>query len=194
MWLIAGLGNPGASYAQQRHNAGFMVIDALARAYDAPPMKSAHHALCSKVTIADMPCMLVKPQTFMNLSGQAMLGIATFYKIAPEKILVIHDDLDLKLGQLRMKIGGGHGGHNGLRDMDARMGKDYWRLRIGIGHPRDSNTPQMEVSDFVLQNFSADEQRVIDNVTDEIARHMALFFTHSPVGFMSKLAERLRAD
>lgn len=194
MWLIAGLGNPGAGYAQHRHNAGFMAIDAIASRCGASVATSAHKAQLMKATLANIDCILAKPQTFMNLSGESLQAIGQYYKIPPAQMLVLHDDLDLKFAQLRIKKGGGHGGHNGLRDIDARLGKEYWRLRIGIGHPRDSATPQMEVSDYVLQRFSADEQRKLTQITALIAGNVDLFFTESPEAMLREVMQELKKE
>lgn len=184
MWLIAGLGNPGAGYAKHRHNAGFMVLDSIASAYGAGAWKDKHKGLVTDATIAGEKCLLVKPQTFMNLSGASIQPLLQFYKILPENLLVLHDELDLKLGQCRTKQGGGNGGHNGLKDIDARIGPDYWRIRIGIDHPGDKD----RVHDHVLSNFTADERVRFDAVNDALTKELPLFFTHSPDAMMSKVA------
>lgn len=184
MWLIAGLGNPGAGYARHRHNAGFMALDAIAARYGASAWKEKHKGEVADATIAGEKCLLVKPQTFMNLSGQSIQPLLQFYKILPENLLVLHDELDVALGKCRTKKGGGHGGHNGLRDIDARIGPDYHRIRIGIGHPGDKD----RVHDHVLSNFTADERTVMEPVYEAIAEHLPLFFTHSPDAMMSKVA------
>jgi PTH1 family peptidyl-tRNA hydrolase len=158
--LVAGLGNPGREYARTRHNAGFWFADALAgklAAAFAPESKfSADVAKAGGVRI-------VKPTTFMNLSGRAVAAVVRFFAIAPEEILVVHDELDLKCGDAKMKFGGGHAGHNGLRDIQAHLGTaEFWRLRIGIGHPRDSELTQQEVADYVLCPPRAEDQDLID--------------------------------
>ena len=135
--LFVGLGNPGAEYEATRHNAGFWFIDALARelkcalAYD-----KSYYGLVARATVAGQAVWLLQPQTFMNLSGKSVGALAKYFKIAPEEILVAHDELDIVPGQAKLKLGGSHAGHNGLRDIHAQLGTDqYWRLRIGIGHP-----------------------------------------------------------
>jgi len=139
--LFAGLGNPGSKYEDTRHNVGFWWIDALVRDLRVtPPMpERAFHGLVARSTAhpyASTPIWLLQPQTFMNASGKSVAALARFYKISPEEILVIHDELDFAPGQIKLKRGGSHGGHNGLRDIHAQLGSsDYWRLRIGIGHP-----------------------------------------------------------
>ena len=162
--LVAGLGNPGREYARTRHNAGFWFADALAgklAAAFAPESKfSADVAKAGGVRI-------VKPATFMNLSGRAVAAVARFFAIAPEEILVVHDELDLKCGDAKMKFGGGHAGHNGLRDIQAHLGAaDFWRLRIGIGHPRDSELTQQEVADYVLCPPRAEDFDLIDGAIE----------------------------
>lgn len=183
MWVIAGLGNPGAQYAKHRHNAGFMVVDALAHAYNAGAWKDKYKGQVAECVIAGEKCLLVKPQTFMNLSGQTIQPLLQFYKIAPEHLLVLHDDLDVALGKCRTKKGGGHGGHNGLRDIDARMGPEYHRIRIGIAHPGDKD----RVHDHVLSNFSAEELPVFERVQTALVEHIPLFFSHTPDAMMSKV-------
>ena len=158
--LVAGLGNPGREYARTRHNAGFWFVDELAarlRTSFAPESKFAGEV----ARAGDV--RLVKPTTFMNLSGRSVAALARFFAIAPESILVAHDELDLKPGEAKMKFGGGHAGHNGLRDIHAQLGSpDYWRLRIGIGHPRDSELAQQQVVDYVLKPPRAEEADAID--------------------------------
>lgn len=184
MWCLAGLGNPGASYAGHRHNAGFMAVDALAEQSDSPNFSKKFHGLAAKTSLGGEQLLLLKPETYMNESGRSLQAAMTFFKIPPEKVIVLHDELDLPTGHIRIKQAGGHGGHNGLRSIDAAIGKDYWRVRIGIGHPGDKN----RVHDYVLSNFTAEEQSVIGPVFEDIARHMPLFWQHSPEGLMNKLA------
>ena len=156
--LIVGLGNPGAQYARTRHNVGFWLVDRLGAGLRAD---AKYHAEIGAATIDGERVVLMKPLTFMNRSGQAVGAYARFFKIAPAQILVVHDELDLAPGTVRLKQGGGHGGHNGLRDISAQLGADYRRLRIGIGHPRDLY-PGREVVDFVLQRPARAERQAID--------------------------------
>ncbi len=164
--LIVGLGNPGNEYVDTRHNVGFWFLDELAKMYHGHFKKDKKfHGDTARVNIHANEVWLLKPDTFMNLSGQSLQALAQFYKIKLENILVVHDELDLEVGIARLKKGGGHGGHNGLRDISTRMGKDFWRLRLGIGHPGDKS----KVSGYVLNKPSKDErisiERAIDNAT-----------------------------
>ena len=162
--LIVGLGNPGNNYAETRHNAGFRFIDDLLRRLGAGlKSESRFDGEAGKVVIAGRDVWLLMPQTFMNASGQSVTRLANFYKIAPEEILVVHDELDLPPGTVRLKKGGGHGGHNGLRDIIARLGsREFMRLRIGIGHP--GSAPQVE--SYVLKKAPKAEQQQIDAAID----------------------------
>lgn len=160
MWFIIGLGNPGTKYSLTRHNIGFMVIDAYARACGSPTERTEHKALTYHTTIthketrATEKVILCKPQTFMNLSGDSVRGIMDFYKIDQQKILVIHDEVDQPFGQLKLQKERGHGGHNGIRDIHLKLGNNkYHRLRMGVGRP----SGPMEVADYVLAPFSKDE-------------------------------------
>ena len=168
--LIAGLGNPGPEYEQTRHNAGFWLVDNLAQALGRSlSRESRFQALAAKTAIAGREVWLLEPQTFMNRSGQSVGSLARFYKIAPEEVLAVHDELDLAPGIARLKKGGSSGGHNGLKDITAALGTpDYWRLRIGIGHPRQMNL-QQAVVDFVLHRPRREEQLLID---EAIARSL----------------------
>lgn len=161
--LIVGLGNPGAEYSETRHNAGFWFCERLARALGVSFAREARfHGLVAKARLAGTEgrdLWLLQPQTFMNRSGQSVQALAHFFRIAPAEMLVAHDELDLPPGQLRLKFGGGLGGHNGLKDITSHLGtQDYWRLRIGIGHPGDKN----EVVSYVLKPPRLEEAGEID--------------------------------
>jgi PTH1 family peptidyl-tRNA hydrolase len=168
--LIVGLGNPGREYEDTRHNVGFWWVDELARAHKLSfNAEAKFHGLTARGSLHGHELWLLKPQTFMNVSGRAVGALAQFYKITPAEILVVHDELDLSPGVARLKMGGGHGGHNGLKDIIAHLGtKDFWRLRIGIGHPGD----RAEVSNFVLNNPRREERELIDAALDK-AQHVA---------------------
>lgn len=158
--LIVGLGNPGREYESTRHNAGFLWVDELACAHQIA-FKAEHkfHGLAARGSPHGREIFLLKPHTFMNGSGRAVAALAQFYKIAAQHILVVHDELDLPPGSAKLKLGGGHGGHNGLKDIIAHLGtKDFWRLRIGIGHPGE----RVEVSNYVLNPARREEQALID--------------------------------
>ena len=157
--LVVGLGNPGADYARTRHNAGFWYVDELARAAGAPWRREARFQCeLARTTIAGCELWLMKPTTFMNRSGAAVQAMAAFYRLAPAELLVVHDEIDLPPGVVRLKLGGGHGGHNGVRDVIAKLGADFWRLRIGVGHPGIKE----QVLDAVLDRATAAEQPLID--------------------------------
>ncbi|WP_042427649.1 aminoacyl-tRNA hydrolase [Comamonas granuli] len=159
--LFVGLGNPGPEYEATRHNAGFWWIDALARELNVhlQPERS-YWGLAARATVQGQAVWLLQPQTFMNLSGKAVAALARFFKIAPGEILVVHDELDLPPGQAKLKFGGGHAGHNGLRDIHAQLGSaDYWRLRIGIGHPGH----KAEVAHWVLKKPPAEQRTLIED-------------------------------
>jgi PTH1 family peptidyl-tRNA hydrolase len=161
--LIVGLGNPGRNYAKTRHNAGFWFVDELARRYSATfKLESRFSGEVSKTIIEGHTVWLLKPTTFMNKSGLATRQLASFYKIPVENILVAHDELDLPPKIARLKSAGGHGGHNGLRDLHAHISKDYWRLRIGVGHPGDRN----KVVDYVLSQASKNDEIDISHAID----------------------------
>ncbi len=173
--LVAGLGNPGPEYAGTRHNAGFWWVDALAALRGARllPERSCHGHL-ARVNRGEGPLWLLQPMTFMNRSGQAVAALARFYKIAPGEILVVHDELDLPPGAVKLKLGGGSGGHNGLKDIAAHLtSQQFWRLRLGIGHPRNLLPPgsapsgQHDVANFVLKAPRKEEQEQIDRAIDQ---------------------------
>ena len=157
--LIVGLGNPGREYETTRHNAGFWLVDELARRHGGSfRHEGKHQADLARVRIDGQEIWLAKPMTFMNRSGGPVSSILNFYKVTPAEMLVAHDEIDLPSGTVRLKEAGGHGGHNGLRDLIAAQGDAFWRLRIGVGHPGAKN----EVVDFVLTHAGKDEQKAID--------------------------------
>lgn len=164
-FLVVGLGNPGAQYVNTRHNVGFMAVDVLAG--ENASWKSEKNALTARVDINGNRVIFVKPQTFMNNSGVAVAALMTFYKIPLENIVVVHDDMDIPVGDCREKIGGGSAGHNGIRSIDAHIGREYRRIRIGIGHPRDFDLP-MDPADWVLGKFGAVQMDLIKNTINHI--------------------------
>ena len=186
MKLIAGLGNPGKKYEGTRHNAGFWWVDALARATGATFRREASfHGEVARVPRSDV--WLLKPETFMNNSGRAVGAFAGFYRIDGEDILVAHDELDLPPGGIKLKFGGGLSG-NGLKDVAAVLGtRDFWRLRVGIGHPRDLAASEQEVVDYVLHAPRADERKAIDEALDKALEIWGLIAAHDMQAAMLKL-------
>lgn len=164
--LVAGLGNPGRGYAATRHNAGFWFVDALAAKLGSA---FSHEARFAADVAKAGDLRICKPMTFMNASGRSVAALARFFGIAPDSILVVHDELDLSPGDAKLKLGGGHAGHNGLRDIHAQLGTaDYWRLRLGIGHPRNTETPLRDVVDYVLKAPDAQDRDAIDASIDRV--------------------------
>lgn len=152
-WLIAGLGNPGREYELNRHNIGFLAVDQLADKYGQGAEKSAFKGLVQSGSINGKAVLFLKPQTFMNLSGESVGAAMRFYKIPIENVIVLHDELDITAGTVKIKQGGGHAGHNGLKSIDQHAGNNYWRMRLGIGHPGEKH----RVTGHVLGNFTHDE-------------------------------------
>lgn len=184
--LLVGLANPGAQYAQTRHNAGAWFIERLAEQHRttlSPDTKA--FGLTARVSIAGEDVRLLIPTTFMNRSGQAVAALANFYKLTPAEILIAHDELDIAPGQIRLKTGGGHGGHNGLRDSIASLGNQagFHRLRVGIGHPGSSS----QVTGFVLGRAPQSEQSLIDQAIDEALRCTELIVTGDIAKAMNRI-------
>ncbi|MGB2235537.1 MAG: aminoacyl-tRNA hydrolase, partial [Candidatus Puniceispirillum sp.] len=172
MLVFVGLGNPGTEYAFQRHNAGFMAVDRIADQHGFSPWKKKNLSLMSEGRIGTEKVILLKPQSFMNKSGLPVAECTKFYKVEPASVFVFHDELDLGIGRIKVKIGGGHGGHNGLRDIDRHLGQNYWRVRVGVGRPP---VAAMDVRNWVLTDFSKEEQsgwlgRMLDAIADEAGR------------------------
>jgi PTH1 family peptidyl-tRNA hydrolase len=186
MLLFAGLGNPGQNYAMNRHNVGFMAVELLAERYGFTAWQKKSTVLQSAGRIGKEKIILVKPQSYMNKSGLPVAEVARFHKIRPNNVFVFHDELDLAAGHLRVKQGGGHGGHNGLRDIDRHLGQNYWRVRIGIGRPEN---PAMDVKAWVLADFAKSEingwiAELLRAIADEAPR----LTSHDDGGFMSRVA------
>lgn len=163
--LVVGLGNPGETYKNTRHNVGFMAVNHFAG--DGAKWKKEKNALTCAMDIGGRRVILVQPQTFMNNSGDAVGSLMAYYKIPLENVIVIHDDMDLAVGSVREKIGGGSAGHNGIKSIDRAVGADYKRIRIGIGHPRDLGLP-MEPADWVLGRFTAQQLGAVESVIDSL--------------------------
>lgn len=185
-YLIVGLGNPGPDYANHRHNVGFMAIDALASALRADSFSKKFQGEAANARAGDVKLILLKPQTYMNNSGRAVQAAMSFYKLKPDHVIVLQDEIDLPVGKLRIKKAGGANGQNGIRDIDAAIGQDYWRVRLGVGRPEHG-----EVHGHVLSNFSKTERPVVDKLLEALAEHFALFFDHSPAALMSKVTDTL---
>jgi len=188
MLLIAGLGNPGPKHENNRHNVGFMAADAIARRHSFSPWSKKFQGLIAEGRIGDEKVLLVKPQTFMNLSGQSVGEAMRFHKLSPADLIVLYDELDLAPAKLRIKTGGGAGGHNGIRSIDAHCGKDYRRVRIGIGHP---GVKEM-VTHHVLGDFPKADQTWLDPMLDAIADHAGLLVAGDDSAFMSKVSLAVR--
>ena len=173
--LFVGLGNPGSEYDGTRHNAGFWYLDALSRELKTPVvMDKNYHGLVGRTTVNGQAVWLLEPQTYMNLCGKSVAGLARFFKLQPEEILVAHDELDLPPGEAKLKLGGSHAGHNGLRDIHAQLGSDrYWRLRLGVGHPG----VKAEVAHWVLKKPSLDHRIAIDQTIDRAIKALPHLLT-----------------
>lgn len=190
MLLFAGLGNPGQDYAGNRHNAGFMALDSLAGRHGFSGWKAKGGAQVAEGRIGSRKIIAVKPQNYMNKSGLPVAEIARFYKIPPEDVFVFYDEIDLAAGKIRVKRGGGHGGHNGIRDIDRHLGTDYWRVRIGVGRPeRVIPGSRIDIRKWVLMDFAASER---DGWLAALLRAMAdeapLLAAHDEGGFTSRVA------
>lgn len=165
-WLVAGLGNPGPQYAGNRHNAGFMVADLLAARVGSGFRRDRARSQAASGRLAGVPAILAKPMSFMNLSGEPIVAMARFYKIPASRLVVVHDELDLPFGTIRLKLGGGDGGHNGLRSLTRSLAtRDYYRVRVGIGRPPGRQDP----ADYVLRDFSAAERKELPLVLERAA-------------------------
>jgi PTH1 family peptidyl-tRNA hydrolase len=165
-WLVVGLGNPGPGYAGNRHNVGNMVVGELARRISASFKSSRSNALVAEGRVADIRFVLAKPLSFMNLSGGPTASLLKYYKLDASRLIVVHDELDIPFDTLRLKFGGGNGGHNGIRDISAALGSpDYIRVRVGIGRPPG----RMDAASFVLQNFNGGERETLPNLISEAA-------------------------
>ena len=185
MLAICGLGNPGKKYMKTRHNIGFVLIDQVVKKYNFTFLKKDSKKELYKGLINKKNCILIKPLTFMNLSGLSVLETLTFYKIKTTNLYVIHDDLDLNVAKLKIKIGGGNGGHNGLANIDSLIGNNYNRIRFGIGRPTNKNL----VSSYVLKKFIKSEEKLINNKINKITENFELIFSDISL-FLTRISER----
>ncbi len=185
MWILVGLGNPGGEYQDNRHNIGFMVIDEIAREFNLPSFSKKFEGELTEGRIGGEKVVLVKPMTYMNLSGQCVQKVARFYKVTPNRIVAFHDELDLAAGKMRMKKGGGAAGHNGLKSMDQHLNsQDYWRVRLGIGHPGDRE----RVTGHVLGDFSKEERKWLPDWIESLAKNVPQILAGKHEDYMTKVA------
>ncbi len=185
MLLIAGLGNPGSRYAGNRHNVGFMALDAVAREFNATPWSKKFAGEIAEAMVGGEKILLIKPLTFINESGRSVGEAARFFKIDPADVIVIHDELDLAPAKMRVKRGGGHGGHNGLKSIDAHLGtRDYRRIRLGIGHPGSKEA----VNPHVLGDFAKVDAEWRDPLLDAVARHLESLVAGEDALYMNKVS------
>jgi peptidyl-tRNA hydrolase, PTH1 family len=189
MLLFVGLGNPGAKYAHNRHNVGFMIVDEIARRHGFAPWRRRFQGETAEGTLERERIILLKPMTFMNDSGQAVQEASAFFKLAPNEITVFHDEIELPPAKLRVKVGGGIAGHNGLRSVSAHVGNDYRRVRIGVGHPGIKEL----VHGHVLNDFAKDEQPWVDALRETIADNVGLLATDRGSTFQNKVHLAMQA-
>ena len=183
MYLLVGLGNIGSEYDKTRHNFGFLLLDQIVEDYGFVEQSKKFKSEVFSGTISGKKVLAIKPQTYMNRSGTAVAEAINFYKIDLKNVLVFHDDLDLALGKIKVKIGGGHAGHNGLRSIDECCGKEYWRLRLGIGRPENK---EYETADYVLGKFSAEEMKLVEKVNLKISDLIEEMVEGRAEGLMNK--------
>lgn len=187
MRLIVGLGNPGPRYADNRHNIGFMAVDEIVRRYSFGPVKAKFQGGIAEGNIGGERAICLCPTTFMNESGRSVQAAMQFYKLAPGDIFVIHDEIDLPLGKVKVKKGGGAGGHNGIRSLDAHIGPEYWRVRLGVGHPG----VKALVKNFVLMDFAKEERKLVDEINQVCADNLPLLLAGDENKFMTRVSVAL---
>jgi len=190
MQLLVGLGNPGDKYSRNRHNIGFMAIDQIARRYGFPAFRQKLNGLLSEGSIDGERTLLLKPQTFMNSSGDSVVQVTNFYKLGPAEVTVLYDEIDLAPGKVRVKRGGGSGGHNGIRSIDPQIGADYRRVRLGVGHPGHKDA----VMPHVLGDFSKADQEWLVPGLEAVADNIGLLLKGDDNSFMNKLAIAVGGD
>ncbi len=189
MLLLVGLGNPGPGYANQRHNIGFMAVDAIARRHGFKPFRARFDGEIAEGEIGDERVLALKPMTYMNLSGSAVAAAARFYKIPVDRVVVIHDEIELPPNRIRVKQGGGNAGHNGLKSLDAALGQNYWRVRLGVGRPDRAITdvdPEA-VSNWVLRDFPKTERPWVETMIEAVAEHFPQLVARNEAAFMNRV-------
>lgn len=184
--LIVGLGNPGLQYALTPHNIGFIFLDALSMTLNGSSPQSKFQGIINEIQLQNQSIKLLKPQTYMNLSGQSVQTCSQYYKINPDEILVVHDDADLDLFTVKIKQGGGHGGHNGLKSIDQHVGPNYWRLRLGIGRSVHGS-----LSNYVLSPFKKQDQQILPDYLSVLIENLYVLLTKGPTPFMNDLQKAL---
>ena len=184
MLLLVGLGNPGQKYADNRHNVGFMVADDIVRRHGLSAWREKFQGLVADGIVDGEKVLVLKPQTYMNRSGQSVGEIMRYYKLEPDQVIVIHDELDLAPGKVRVKTGGGHGGNNGLRDIIAHIGADFRRVRIGVGHPGNKNA----VTGHLLSDFAKEDANWLDPIIEECSRALPSLVAGRDDQFMNDVA------
>lgn len=189
MRLVVGLGNPGAGYAGNRHNIGFMAADTLVRRHGFGPWRAKFQGRLADGSIGGRKVLALEPETWMNLSGQSVAAAMRFHKLTPEDVIVLHDELDLPPGRVRVKKGGGAGGHNGLKSIDAHIGREYWRVRLGIGHPGNKDM----VSGYVLHDFAKADEAWLGPLLDAVADAFPFLLDGEDNGFMNRVATLTQA-
>lgn len=189
-WLFVGLGNPDPEHEGNRHNIGFMAVDEIVRRHSFSPWKKKFKGLIAEGEIGGEKVFALKPMTYMNISGVSVTAAAAFYKVPKTRIFVFHDELDLVPGKLRVKLGGGTGGHNGLRSIDAAIGKEYWRVRLGIGHPGDKE----RVSGYVLGDFSKADREWLEEFIVAVSGDVHYLIAGNPELYMTRVAQALKKD
>lgn len=183
MILLVGLGNPGKEYAQTRHNIGFMAVDEIIHRYSFSGFRSKFKGQIAEGEIDGEKVIVLKPETYMNLSGDCVGPVCKFYKIPVDNVIVFHDDMDLPVGKVKVKRGGGSGGHNGLKSIDKHLGNNYFRVRIGVSKP----LLKEEVVNWVLSSFSKEDKKNLENILESIAKWMPLMLKGDTENFMNKL-------
>jgi PTH1 family peptidyl-tRNA hydrolase len=184
MRLLVGLGNPGDAYARNRHNVGYMAADRIVRRHSFSAWRSKFQGRMAEGSVDGEKVLLLKPETYMNLSGESVAAAVRFHKIDLDQVVVLHDDLDLRPGKARVKRGGGNGGHNGLRSIDAHLGNDYWRVRLGIGHPGDRDL----VTPWVLSDFAKSDATWLVPLLDSLAAELPILLAGDVNAFLTRLA------